>query len=799
MKISLRLLFVFLLSVIYAHVFADNNPFSFDGSSFGLNPPGTDQSIVYLGEIFGQVGDVLHGSGTQVMGIMFGAFNKAVVVLGIIIFTYIYGKGVLDTAAHGEFLGKQANSLWVPIRSIIGIALMIPKASTGYCVIQVFILYVVIQGVGAADMMWTKTLSYISQNNFANVSSAKNMSKIMNAGNASKIASGVEGIFQSLVCLDVLGKNNKGSQHLKFNGSDEIDFNYKLSGGAKLDCGSISWGSTCPAGFSASQCKSFKAEAQSNLINIIDTFKPIAAKYVTYDNYPTYYINDSNATDPNGQSLFDYAGSNFIRQAIVQYIQTMQDAVFEIKPPKTQSNKSFAASESEGWISAGSLYYDLGQSDKQNTQQSSFASSSPDKNDVNNYLKIHQQDSYGNAKAYATNLYSGKNVISQGASNSDAAGQSSKNKVGYGFGVASAIVTAGTIVAAFLAPPLAAVGILIVAVMGAFTAAVEGIMASTSLLNPILTLQGLGHGILLAVSIAWIAMLSITFLTALGSNIMDCMQPVGYAMTNSIGYIRAGVMALLAALFSIGALLAVYIPMLPFIYFTFGVMSWLIAVIESMIAAPIVALGVIHPEGHDFWGKAEPAVMLVLNVFLRPSLMLFGLIAGMLLSFVGVKIISVAYGDVMWSVSSNGGWLADPIEFILYLCLYMILVIAVITQSFKLITEIPNRVLQWLGFQGQLGGNMDEAIGSSKQQFQGASQQGEQSFGGSQNAASDANRGASQETGGKALADKKGAMKLEKDKAKEGNGPSSSAGTSGSTTGNEAVQRGQQPAPPDVG
>jgi hypothetical protein len=117
---------------------------------------------------------------------------------------------------------------------------------------------------------------------------------------------------------------------------------------------------------------------------------------------------------------------------------------------------------------------------------------------------------------------------------------------------------------------------------------------------------------------------------------------------------------------------------------------------------------------------------------------LFGLIAGMLLSFVGIKIISAAYGSVMWSVAGAG--LFDPIEFVLYLMLYMVLVVAVLTQSFKLINEFPNRILQWLGFQGQLGGNMDEAIGQSKQQFQGASQAADQGFKGAQQSATDKSR-----------------------------------------------------------
>ena len=37
------------------------------------------------------------------------------------------------------------------------------------------------------------------------------------------------------------------------------------------------------------------------------------------------------------------------------------------------------------------------------------------------------------------------------------------------------------------------------------------------------------------------------------------------------------------------------------------------------------------------------------------------------------------------------------------------------TQCFKLINELPNRVLQWIGFQGQLGLPSDDATGQARQ------------------------------------------------------------------------------------
>ena len=61
--------------------------------------------------------------------------------------------------------------------------------------------------------------------------------------------------------------------------------------------------------------------------------------------------------------------------------------------------------------------------------------------------------------------------------------------------------------------------------------------------------------------------------------------------------------------------------------------------IEAMVAAPLVALGITHPDGHDFVGKSTHAVMMLVGLFLRPVLMLIGLFASMILCQVSLSII----------------------------------------------------------------------------------------------------------------------------------------------------------------
>ena len=47
----------------------------------------------------------------------------------------------------------------------------------------------------------------------------------------------------------------------------------------------------------------------------------------------------------------------------------------------------------------------------------------------------------------------------------------------------------------------------------------------------------------------------------------------------------------------------------------FREIGYFILVIEAMIAAPLVAMAIAHPEGHDILGKAEASVLLFLSIF----------------------------------------------------------------------------------------------------------------------------------------------------------------------------------------
>lgn len=204
--------FTFLLMLFPVLVFADE--------TISFAPPATDYSVSWLANIFGVVDGVLHGTGSQIVGRMFSVFNAAVMALGGIIITYTMLVSTMNTAHEGEMLGKKWSSIWVPVRATAGFALLVPKAS-GYCLLQVFVMWVVVQGVGAADKLWDAALGYLNRGGVIIQAQQQDPTAGMVGATAyTNLQDGAISILSGQVCMLAVEKilKNKYAQYKNTNG-----------------------------------------------------------------------------------------------------------------------------------------------------------------------------------------------------------------------------------------------------------------------------------------------------------------------------------------------------------------------------------------------------------------------------------------------------------------------------------------------------------------------------------------------------------------------------------------------------
>ena len=117
----------------------------------------------------------------------------------------------MNTAHQGEMLGKQWSSIWIPVRATMGLALLIPKAS-GYCLMQIFVMWVVVQGVGAADKVWDAALSYLNRGGSI-IQAQEDPTATLLSGGTSPITVGAEVMLAGQVCM--LGLQNQLQNQLQ--------------------------------------------------------------------------------------------------------------------------------------------------------------------------------------------------------------------------------------------------------------------------------------------------------------------------------------------------------------------------------------------------------------------------------------------------------------------------------------------------------------------------------------------------------------------------------------------------------
>ena len=155
-----------------------------------------------------------------------------------------------------------------------------------------------------------------------------------------------------------------------------------------------------------------------------------------------------------------------------------------------------------------------------------------------------------------------------------------------------------------------------------------------------------------------------------------------------------------------------------------------------MLAMTLIAMGLTHPEGHDFLGKSEQALMMMVSVFLKPALIVLSFITSIILTYIGMEIIVTAFTTFMSDL-----WLAPTMEtgkigsstsplsalgnymgnlnathtalglfenassslVALPICLlaFTYAVYETTTQIFQLINTLPDQIFAWIGVQSR--------------------------------------------------------------------------------------------------
>jgi len=192
-----------------------------------------------------------------------------------------------------------------------------------------------------------------------------------------------------------------------------------------------------------------------------------------------------------------------------------------------------------------------------------------------------------------------------------------------------------------------------------------------------------------------------------------------------------------------GFVLYFLLPVLPFIYFFFAVITWVMEIFEAIIAMPLWALSFLQIGGEGMPGQAAMnGFYLLLSILIRPALIVIALVAGALIFGAGVFMLQSLFDSVLLIKGSGN---SSGLELIIYSLIFAYCCYMIGTTSFKLVDTIPNQIMRWIGSNpGTFSDGREDPI-SGNQQMLGAA--GAFIGGSMANSISSGAKGAGQATG----------------------------------------------------
>lgn len=381
--------------------------------------------------------------------------------------------------------------------------------------------------------------------------------------------------------------------------------------------------------------------------------------------------------------------ADFISPEVKNYTKYLNDQLAPLFAALQKQNSDvgkLTGAETTGWLLAGGYYYKLAKmtDDNMGAAIPPFSVDGTDPTTTENNPLTHYRNNFAAAGTIVDKI--------MGMSSSSALAK----KPGFASIAPEFSGTAGDILNIFMGPISGGKG---------------------DVANPLVTLQGTGEALLMTAQILYGVFIIVFFVLlfatkinvmALGTGLTD--NPFATAMQFVANSLYTLLIAFLAWCIVMGGLLAVYTPLIPYTIFTFGAIGWFCQVIEAMVAGPFVALGILAPGGrHDLLGHAEPSFMMLLDIFLRPTLMVTGMMFAMLLGGVVVSMINASFKGVMNDIIS----MPSLPELIMFCTAYVMLVLTALNKCFALIHLLPENVLRWIGGQGRAAGE-DEGLGAMK-------------------------------------------------------------------------------------
>ncbi|MBF3831159.1 DotA/TraY family protein [Burkholderia pseudomallei] len=662
--------------------------------------------------IFGDINGA--GSGSGLSGAVM-VFNGIILTAAGLLAAYTIVAGTMQTAHDGTPLGKSWSSMWVPVRVAIGTAAMLPVLN-GYNVAQSMIIWTAMQGMGAANTEWqafteqpVAAASFIAPDTLLAARGLAEKMLLSNVcvqahnimqtnSNAAADADGTPHFLNATINYAAVQFTTAPTD----TDSGTFGYDYGSTGGedSPIQCGTVTL--VLPAtGTSnlASQSKAMNDLAnmprvdgavsgamKSGLVAMQAALVPIATQ-----------IAASAIAPPPRSTGTNPPAADAVNSVVTAAAQAFADGVKQslANAPAIMNQQVQQNMQQDGWLMAGAYYMKIA---KAGQMFSDAAMALPEATGTDDSRRDGNSvyDFYVNAAvARARNLIVlGQPKGSQAVTGLTAQANADSN-------------LAGKILRWFIADKN----------LGSLTSSTD----SNALLsqNPVIGASELGHKL---INSAWGVLVvgAGAAMTggAVAGNAAGKLVGGDTAIIITANFLTPAFYALFLPLLGAGVGLAM-IPMIPALMWGTAVVGYVILLVEAVFGSTVWMLAHLHPSGDEL-GKGSQGYMLLLQLFLRPPLMVLGLISSIaLMTPIGWFFSTLFIGASVESGALTG--FSGLTMLIAMMFLYGGVQIATIRKLFALIHIIPDQILRWIGHGGGGGGGAmlgdgggDHASGAGK-------------------------------------------------------------------------------------
>ena len=192
----------------------------------------------------------------------------------------------------------------------------------------------------------------------------------------------------------------------------------------------------------------------------------------------------------------------------------------------------------------------------------------------------------------------------------------------------------------------------------------------------------------------------------IGAKIIGKLGPVG-GMANALISIAKDAGALLlpviGLLFITAAVMAFYIPMVPFIQWFAALIQWFTSVIESLIGSSLWAMAHFDSDGEGMGQRTSYGYTYMLNNFARPIIMTFAFfIASAAITVMGTYLFRY-FGAAVGTAQGNS--LTGLLSIVAYLVIFTVMGMTLVNSTFTMMLNLADRMIGWIG------NNQNAAVG----------------------------------------------------------------------------------------